>query len=699
MPEKIIALDYETFYSKDLSVVDLGYDRYARHPLCDVYMVSVCDGKECWAGHPRDFNFAALAGATLLSHNAAFDQEITLGAVERGLFEFPLEGIAAWHCTANMSAYIWNERSLANAVRVGLGLGVDKGVRDRAKGKTWDDMLKEGWSEDMLKYARLDAQHCWTLWDKHNSKWPEHERRLSELTISQGRQGVQIDVPRLEDYIATLERVIFEATNALPWIARGRPPASPLGIAEECRTSGIPCPPVKAHDPEAAEEWEETYAPQFRWVMSVRNLRKAKKALATMETIKSRLREDDTVATSTKYFGAHTGRWAGDGGWNLQNQPKIPLFINPDFTFVLDKDVAQGLDKQFEEGTLTDVKPLDIRGLITARKGHRLAMPDLSQIEPRCLNYLAGNWELLDTIRGGMGIYEAFAREQGGWTGGELKVEDKKRYAMEKVNVLGLGYGAGWDKAITIGRDYGVDLTVEDESYAIKASFDGKIYHRWKAGMEWAYEYVAGGPSGLQLIATEKPVPPTAERIIFVEKTNARTGVRSLQPQTVWGQQSRAFVARFRANNPKIVALWRALDDKLAAAVGEDLVIPLPSGRCMRYLDVQQQKRKFTDDEGKEYERSVLTALIGGRRRMLYGAMICENITQAFARDVFAHNLLLCEATGVYPSLFTAHDENIVEVHEGIMCEPLLKLMSTAPAWAARLPVAAEMKVGPRYAK
>lgn len=696
MAQKIIALDYETFYSKDFSVVDLGYDRYARDPRCDVYMVSVCDGRECWAGHPRDFNFDSLDGSTLLSHNAAFDQEITLGAVERGLFGFPLQKIAAWHCTANMSAYIWNERSLANAVRVGLGLGVDKGVRDRAKGKTWQDMLREGWSEDMLKYARLDAQHCWTLWDQHNSKWPEWERRLSELTISQGRQGVQIDVPRLEDYIATLERVIFEATNALPWIARGRAPASPIGMAEECRASGIPCPPVKAHDPEAAEDWEETYASRFRWVMGVRNLRKAKKALATMQTIKSRLREDDTVATSTKYFGAHTGRWAGDGGWNLQNQPKIPLFINPDFTFVLDKDVAQGLDKQFEEGTLTDVKALDIRGLITARSGHKLAMPDLSQIEPRCLNYLAGNWELLDTIRGGMAIYEAFARSQGGWTGGELKVEDKKRYAMEKVNVLGLGYGAGWDKAITIGKMYGVDLTSEDTSCALKAAFDGKIYSRGKIGTEWVYPEA---PAGAAVKIYYGAFPPLWEGAIFVEKTNARTGVKSLQAQSVWGQQSRAFVAKFRADNPKIVALWRSLDDKLAAAVGEDLVIPLPSGRCMRYNDVQQQKRKFTDDEGHEYERSVLTALIGGRRHMLYGAMICENITQAFARDVFAHNWLLCEASDRFPSLFTAHDENVTEPLESEDCAELLRLMSTTPAWAPGLPVAAEMKVGPRYAK
>lgn len=700
----VVAIDFETPYSKDFSVVDLGYDRYARDPRCVPYMVSICDGKETWAGHPDDFDFDMLEGKVLLSHNQAFDSEIVLGAVERGLFTFPK--VAAWHCTANMASYLWNVRSLADAVRVGLGVGVDKGVRDRAKGKSWAEIQAEGWAEEMRTYARLDAQHCWTLWNEHGHKWPDWERRLSQLTIDQGRHGVQIDVERLDDYMADLGRVIFTAQSNLPWIERGRPPASPLGMAEECRAAGIPCPPVKAHDPEAAEEWEETYAPKFKWVMGVRNLRKAKKALATMETIKLRLRPDGTVAFSLKYFGAHTGRWAGDAGWNLQNQPKSPLFINPDGTFELDPKHLKCLSEAFDRGDWdrsppeeTPVKALDIRGLIAARPGHKLAMSDLAQIEPRVLNWMCGNTVLLDLVASGMSIYEAFARSAMGWTGGDLKKEDKKLYQLAKIQVLGLGYGCGWDKFITIAAAYDIDLTEEDEKYALFAATDGKIHLRYYNDVAEEYCYVTA-PETAKVKRVDFSSMPDWERVIFVGKVHPRTGPY-LQAQTVYGQQSRAIVKQFRDANPLIVGLWAQMDDLLADAQGGDLVIDLPSGRKLTYRAVRMEIRSFTDPETKKKsERRCLTAEIGGRRYVLYGGLIVENVTQAIGRDVFAHNWLLCEDRNL-TGLFTVHDENIIEGIGlgGSAVETITRIMGTCPDWLPGCPVAAETKVGDRYAK
>lgn len=700
----VIALDYETPYSKEFSVVDLGYDRYARDPRCVPYMVSVCDGKETWAGHPDDFDFGMLEGKIILSHNAAFDQEITLGAVERGLFTFPK--VAAWHCTANMSAYLWNVRSLADAVRVGLGLGVSKGVRDRAKGKSVQDIWQEGWMEEMLKYARDDAQHCWTLWNEHGHKWPEWERRLSQLTIDQGRKGVQIDVERLNDYMETLGRVIFTAQSNLPWIERGRPPASPLGMAEECRAAGIPCPPVKAHDPEAAEEWEETYAPKFKWVMGVRNLRKAKKALATMETIKLRLRADGTVAFSLKYFGAHTGRWSGDSGWNLQNQPKSPLFVKADGTFELDPTKIKAMDAAFDLGRIGEweATALDIRGLITARPGHKLAMSDLAQIEPRVLNWMCGNTALIELVASGMSIYEAFARTAMGWTGGDLKKEDKKLYQLCKIMVLGLGYGCGWDKFITIAAAYDIDITLEDEKYALAAAIDGEIHERWFSIEHDDYLY-SSGPETAKIKIVEPNFSGIAiERVIFVPKVHPRTGPY-LQAQGVYGQQSRSIVKQFRDANPLIVGLWATMDAQLDAAQGGDFVVELPSGRKLTYRAVRMEVREFTDPETKKKSaRKCLTAEIGGRRYILYGGLIVENVTQAIGRDVFAHNWLQCEDAGI-PGLFTVHDENVVEFkpvygEDDEETAPVIQSrMQMCPPWLRGCPVAAETKVGDRYAK
>lgn len=446
-----VATDWETPYGKDFSVVDLGYWKYARDERCAPYLISVCDGVESWAGEVKDFNFEALRGKKLLSHNKAFDEEIALGGNERGLFDFPglkTHGNNHWLCTLDMSAYLWNVRSLADACRIGLGITVDKSVRDRAKDKTVDDMKREGWWPDMIKYGQLDASRCWALFDKHGDKWPEFERRLSCLTIDQGRHGVRIDVRALDEGILTMQRVIAAAELNLPWVKRGRAPASPIGLAEECRNVGIPMAPVKTHDPEGAQQWEDTYSTKHKFVFALKNLRKAKKTLATLETIKLRLRPDETVAFSLKYAGAHTLRWAGDSGWNLQNQNKEPLFIDADYSFIFDKAAREANVKEFDKhhvghssfGKLESKTTFfDLRGLIIAREGMMLCPVDEAQIEPRVLNWLAGNWGLLEKIRTGYAIYEAHAREtmpEAANYATPLKDTSKKLYALAKARCL-----------------------------------------------------------------------------------------------------------------------------------------------------------------------------------------------------------------------------------------------------------------------
>lgn len=729
---RVICLDYETFYSKEYSVVDLGYYKYCRDPRFDPYMISVCDGAETWAGHPREFNFDALKGATLLSHNAHFDTEVSLAAEEQGKFALPGEfynlppGGAPgertsrnWYCTANMSSYLWNVRSLAEACKIGLGVGVDKGVRDKAKGKTWDDMVREGWSQDMLKYAAADASLCWQLYNKHGSKWPLFERRLSELTIDQGRYGIQIDVAALDQGIALMQRVIFTAEQNLPWTQRGRKPASPLGIAEECRMVGIPTPPVKTYEPEAAAEWEELYAPKHKFVLALKNLRKAKKTLATLETIRLRIREDGTVSFSLKYCGAHSRRWAGDSGWNLQNQNKEPIYVDAEMSFLLDKKILKEKNDLFDDeqkklfkankpsmpafGELGGVTFLNMRGLIMARPGKKLCPVDLAQIEPRVLNYLAGNHELLALVRQGMAIYEAHARASMGWTEGDLKTLNKMLYALAKARVLGLGYGCGWEKFIILAAMYGIDITEKDEEFALRASIDGKIYDRTKVQVsltkhKWVYRFA---PEGAKLECDEHREPLADEetqRVIFVEATR-RNGEKYLKPLTVYGMQSRTTVDEFRASNPKIVEMWGNMETVLRNSVGEDLVINLPNGDALIYRNVRVDTREKTDpDTGEKYSKTVYTAEIGGKRYILYGGLIVENIIQCVSRHVFAERMLALVDAG-YRVLFSVHDEAVPEVSPDTDPREIERIMSVTPDWLEGCPLGAEAKLSDRYLK
>lgn len=473
---RTVAFDTETFYIKPTvkddgySVSSLGNWRYAHDPRFDCYMLSVYDGEDSWVGHPKEFNWDALNGAQVVSHNRAFDETIYERLVELGIA--PRVQPAAWDCSANLTSYLCNRRSLAQSAEHLLGVNVPKGMRDWMNNKTWADAIAAGKDKELIEYARGDVIHCWNLWDKFSSQWTPLERGLSNLTIKQCARGVAIDIEKLQRYRACLGMVLFHIEKSLPWVAEGAKVTSPKAIAEECRKCGIPCPPVKSHDggEEAFIVWEGTYGPKFAWVSNVGQWRSINKVLTTLDTINERLRPDNTIDFSLLYFGGHTGRWSGGGsGLNMQNLRKDPLYIRDDYSIAPD----------FEEN-LREV--LDIRSLFIPRPGNKFVICDLSQIEPRVLNWLCGNFELLDRIKDGMPIYEAHARETMGWTGGDLKKENPVLYKAAKARVLALGYACGPKKYVSAAKkmaDYDVAPEDAETQVAEFRAANAKIVKMW----------------------------------------------------------------------------------------------------------------------------------------------------------------------------------------------------------------------------
>ena len=995
---KVIGFDTESYYDNEVSVKPLGAWKYARHPLCDAYMISVCDGETSWAGEPRHFNFDSLRGNILVSHNAAHDMEIYAANVEKGLW--PKVEYKEWHCTANLSSYICNRRSLADASEFLLGKPVSKVMRNYMKGKSWADAIADGKAEQLLEYARVDAELCREIWMKYGDQWPDWERRLSQLTIEQGRRGVLIHRDRLEAGLELMQRVVLESTDKLPWMQRGDKKAKAASrprIVEECRREGIPPPPIKAHDPEDAEEWEIEWSPKLPWVKALKDLRKAKKAVATLETMKLRLRDDGTMAFSLKYFGAHcvsgehevltragwvkirdwrgteivqlspdglgffeafpnrfvaddekllwcksgqvsfqvteghwcllrnkkgdlikqqaavarnhrvkmvisgprktqsrsalsdeairfrvavqadghymkdcrsirfrlvkprkierlrelatrlnlkfvehtypsephvrvftfpqfpawlegakqfnlslleysaeqtavfldeiwrwdgehsgsdcqvyytcnqenalwvqtmahlggmaavvsvrkrqgdwnpafrvtirnaqtsevksahwseekaeagevfcptakwgnfltrydgcicvtgnTGRWSGDGGINFQNFARDPLFVDPaGWTIVDDLSRIEELVKGFKENPDEPLLPcLDMRGLLLPPKGKLLGSVDSAQIEPRVLNYTAGNIKLLKKIAEGFPIYEAHARDSMGWTGGKLKTESPKLYSLAKARCLGLGYGCGWEKFIMVAKILAnIDITEEDVTVALRQSLDGKIYATESKYLpkEDSWEF------------SEVPCEP----YYFVSNPRRPRASGQYTPQiklTVRGANSRDIVKNYRDTNPLVVQFWRQMQERLenAANSGEDLVVELPSGRKLTYRRVKYEFRTVKNKEtGLPEKKTVITAEADGVRKIYHGALIVENITQAIARDVFAHNTLVILDAGI-DVLWTVHDEDVCAVNSPEEGEKARQLMATVPEWLRGCPLDAELVLSDRYKK
>lgn len=276
---------------------------------------------------------------------------------------------------------------------------------------------------------------------------------------------------------------------------------------------------------------------------------------------------------------------------------------------------------------------------------------DLSQIEPRALAWIAGDSKTLDLVREGMSLYQAHAINALGWQGTNLQEENPGLYAEAKARVLALGYGAGWEKFIEMAWDYTkMDLTADDP--------------------EW------------------------------IESIDPATGAK--KQVSGYGQRAKRIVAEFRAQNPLIAGesgLWRKLENAFKQSVGNNFVLGLPSGRKLTYETVKCQAKIVIDEEtGKPWRKPIFTAGVGNKRVETYGGKLTENLIQAIARDIFVEGMLDLHRQGVR-TLFSVHDEGILEVDESITTKDIEHAVSKAPEWMPGLPVAAKAKEVKHYLK
>lgn len=588
----IVALDTETYYSAEYSVKDMGYWQYTHHPQFDCYMLSiVADDGFRWCGHPKDFDWSRIHGATWLSHNVAFDEMVVLRLQELGIAP---QDVApdAWHDTADLAAYLHCGRSLKAAAAALLKVELSKDIRDKMKGKTYADQSPED-QEAWRKYALDDSEYCLRLFLEFGSFWPENERRLSLLNRKAAQYGVYADLPRVLEGIELFQRIRREHMEKIPWWD-GTDDCVILSakkLSAYCEGLGITAPSSVAEDSPIFEKWcnSQTDKKAVEVVELMRGFRKTNTMLKKLEAIKNRIKPDQTMPIELRYCGAHTGRYSGQGGVNWQN---------------LNRDPFMGFD---------------LRAVILPRPGHVLIASDYAQIEPRVLAVLAGNERLLSAVRAGYGIYEAAARAMSLWDGdkGTLKKTNPSLYQLVKAEVLGLGYGLG------AGR--------------------------------------------------------------FVEAAWTLAQVRITE------EQAARIVPQWRTDNREITTFWKDLERGLSRSRGGDHHIELHSGRLVSYYEVKHDGTGWS----AKFERG------GIQRVRLWGGVICENCTQAVARDVLANAILNLDAAG-YRTLFSVHDELILEVPKETAeadAAKIADIMRVPPEWMPELPLEVEYNLLDHYKK
>ena len=472
---------------------------------------------------------------------------------------------------------------------------------------------------------------------------------------------------------------------------------------------GVDLPDMKAdtlrrrmEDPELPEA--------VKLLLSIR-LEATKTSTAKYKALINATSADGRLRNTLQFAGAQrTARWAGRvfqpqnlprphephifGHFALPKMPKGEAGEQVVLDYI-DQGVA-ALKGGFADVAFENVMQLTtnlVRSCIVAPEGKKLCVADLSNIEGRGLAFLAGeHWKLraFQAYDDGTGedLYQlAYARS--------FNVDPKEavgpKRQIGKVQELGLGYEGGVAAFLTFAAVYNMDLGELSDAV-------------WSTAGREALDKAAGM---LAWVKKQRRSTFGLSDRVYIACEVLKAAWREAHPATKQLWQSAGEAVRLAIANPgesfEIGMHLKARKD------GAWLRIRLPSGRYLCYLQPQvDEKDQITYMGVNQYTRQ------WGRIKT-YGGKLIENCTQAFARDVMAHNMPAIDewaAPWAYENgervidteegiVLTVHDEIITQTlgTDEFTHGELARLLSTVPPWAKGIPLSAAGFECTRYRK
>jgi DNA polymerase len=646
-------IDTETFSPVPIS---RGHYRYAEEAEVMLIAWALDDGPvsvhdATTGGEPSAALDAALRDPSveLVAHNAAFDRTL----MQRTRWADAIRDPARWHCTMAQALSHGLPGALGDLCDI-LGVPADK-AKDRAghalvmlfcKPRPEGSAILRAtrrthpteWAR-FLEYAALDVEAMRAVHRRLPSwNYPGREHALWCVDQRINDRGVAIDTEFATAAVATVQRAGKRLAARTVQITEGDVQAATQRDA--LLTHILLQWGVELPDLQAAtlerRIGDEALPEEVRELLRIR-LQASTTSTSKYRALLDAVSTDGRLRGTLQFCGAsRTGRWAGRK-FQPQNLPRIPKHLKNEVEPGIAAIRAGAADLVCEN--VMELASACVRGSIIAPAGRKLVVADLANIEGRMLAWLAGEaWKV-----------KAFA------DGEDLYV---------------LGYA----------RSFGVAREAVDTDTAAGGTMRliGKVQE-----LALGYQGAVGAFGSMA-------------RLYGVELPEARI----LEIVRAWRQA-----------NAAIVETWYALEDAARRAIrqpgarvecgrlvlrrdGNWLRVRLPSGRCLCYAAPR------VEDDGSITHMGVHHYTRKWQRLQTYGGKLVENVTQAAARDVLAHNLPAIEAAG-YAVCLTVHDEVITEAPDDARWSAahLADLLATAPPWAQGLPLAAEGFEAYRYRK
>lgn len=649
-PGPFAAVDFESYFTKKYSLAAKGMSpwEYVAHKAFNAYCVALewFNGQNWkrWVGHPSKAPWQDIAGIDWISHNANFDELVYRRLISMGIV--PKAAMPdLWHCTADLAAYLQLDRGLEACAPLLIGETADKSVRTKMKTNT-------ATAAEIKDYAGTDGRQCAWIWYYNHKKWPEIERFLSRMQRRAGYRGVFVDQEMVAHCITAMKRIQLDIAHKIPW-ANKYSVTGVKGLTIECARRGISTPPpakprpgsktsskqpgVALDDPGVAL-WAKQHDNEG-WLEMIRTFTKARQLEAHAQMMRDRSRKDGTVPFELIYRKApHTARWQSGGGLRMQN---------------LDKDEFHGFNA---------------RWFIHARPSHKFLIADLSQIEPRVLNWLVGDKIFLEACAKGASPYDAHARSTMDYKEDKpLKKYSPGLYAMAKARLLALGYQAGPPKFCEMARDM----------------------------------------AGITVFEEEKSYSPDLKQFFRASQIKDRIKLNDLEGWSIFPAATDS-VYDFRNKSPLIAhpktGIWATSEAAMRACVGGDHFVPLPNGEVIRYYDVRELPPQGNHRYGELTAWVVKNSKNPKHHSKLYGGKLTENKVQRVAREVLADMIarIACIDPRRLKFSWSVHDEIIAEAPAAdakFLFDAMIHEMSVPPQWAKDLPVAAEGQILDHYVK
>lgn len=429
---KLITLDFETFYDNKIK---LGFkyqttEEYVRDPRFEIIGVAVKveDEPETWFSGSHDETKEHLlkidwSDAAVLCHNTLFD-----GCILSWLYDIK-------------PAFMFDTLSMARALHgVEVGGSLAKLAERYRLGKKGDEVVaaegkrrEDFTAADLARYGEYcknDVDLTFRLFQMLASAFPEEEFDLIDMTLRMFTEPVfEVDDALLQERLTEVQaeksellKGLMEKLKCDTEEAVRKKLASNKQFAKLLKENNIE-PPTKISKTTGKETYAlakndegflaltETEDSFIQQLCAVR--------LGTKSTIEeSRIqrfidigkRNEGKLPIPLKYYGAHTGRWAGVDKVNFQNLPS------------------------------RDKKKKALKNAVVAPDGHIVINCDSSQIEARILVWLAGQDDVVEQFRKGEDVYSIFASEI--YDRPISKADPVERF-VGKTCILGLGYGTG----------------------------------------------------------------------------------------------------------------------------------------------------------------------------------------------------------------------------------------------------------------